>query len=62
MYMNESLSWINHVKYINMKTLRALFIIKQITNLVPREGPRTLYFATIHPHLSYNMLAWGNAS
>ena len=61
-YIDESLSWTNHIKHINMKISRALFVIKQIKNVIPKESLRTLYFATIHPHLSYGILAWGNAS
>jgi hypothetical protein len=45
-----------------MKISRALFVIKQIKNVIPKESLRTLYFATIHPHLSYGILASGNAS
>ncbi len=40
---------------------RALYAIRQVKHLLPAESLRTLYFATLHPHLSYGILAWGNA-
>jgi len=61
-FIDESLSWKMHIKHINMKISRALFVIKQVKNIIPLDSLRTLYFATIHPHLSYGILAWGNAS
>ena len=40
---------------------RALFSIKQVKHILPMESLRTLYFALIHPHLSYGIIAWGSA-
>jgi len=37
-------------------------VIKQVKNILPVECLRTLYFAIVHPHLTYGILAWGNAS
>ncbi len=37
-------------------------MIKQVKNFLPMECLRTLYFAIVHPHLTYGILAWGNAS
>ena len=42
--------------------LGALFSIKQAKNILPKASLRTLYFALIEPHLSYGILAWGNAN
>ena len=46
---------------INKKVSRALFSIKQVKNILPLESLRTLYFALIHPHLLYGIIAWGSA-
>ncbi len=40
---------------------RALFSIKQVKHVLPLDSLRTLYFALIHLHLSYGIIAWGNA-
>ena len=49
------------MNHVYKKISRALFIIKQVKNLLPLDCLRTLYFALIHPHLSYGITAWGNA-
>ena len=61
-YMDEHLTWKHHLAHINSKISRALFIIKQVKNILPVESLRTLYFALIHPFLSYGITMWGNAS
>ena len=58
----SSMTWKYHINHVNKKISRALFIIKQVKNLLPLDCLRTLYFALIHPHLSYGITAWGNAS
>ena len=59
--MDEILSWKDHIRCVNSKISRSLFVIKQVKTFLPRESMRTLYFTMIHPYLSYGILAWGNA-
>ena len=47
---------------INSKISRAIFAIKQVKFTLPLDSLRTLYYALIHPHLIYGLLAWGNAN
>ncbi len=61
MYIDENLSWKKHIIEVNKKVSRALFSIKQVKHILPPESLRTLYFALIHSHFSYGILAWGNA-
>ena len=61
-YMDEHLTWKHHLDHINIKISRALFIINRVKNFLPVESLRTLYFALIHPFLSYGITIWGNAS
>ena len=61
-YLDESLKWNNHIKYTNQKISRSLFAIKQLKHFLPSSSLKTLYFALIHPHINYGMLAWGNAN
>ena len=60
--IDEFLTWNFQLKQINKKISRALFAIKQVKHFLPVECLRTLYFSMIHPHLTYGILAWGNAS
>ncbi len=59
---DESLSWEFHLKSVNKKISRALYTIKQVKNLLPKDCLRTLYFSMIHPFITYGILAWGNAN
>ncbi len=60
-HLYENLSWKQHITEINKKVSRALFSIKQVKKLLPLESLRTLYFALIHSHLLYGIVAWGTA-
>jgi len=51
-----------HLSRVNSKISRAIFSINQVKHVLPYDSLRTLYFALIHPHLSYGILAWGNTS
>lgn len=60
-YIDESLTWNKHLKYINSKISRSLFAIKQAKVFLPKESLRTLYFSLINSHIVYGILAWGHA-
>lgn len=60
--IDEYLTWQHHIKHVNSKISRTMFAIKQVKNILPAYILRNLYFALIHPHLCYGILAWGNAS
>ena len=48
---------------INKTISYAIFVMKQVKNIIlPMDCLRTLYLAIVHPHLTYGILAWGNAS
>ena len=38
-----------------------LMRIGKVKHFLPYDSLRTIYYALIHPHLSYGILAWGNA-
>ena len=59
--LDEKLTWKFHIDYVNNKICRALFAIKQAKHFIHKESLLSLYNALIYPHLSYGILAWGNA-
>lgn len=61
LYIDDTLSWKHHIKFINNKITRAIFAISQVKHLLPKESLRILYFALVHPHITYGILAWGNS-
>ena len=60
--IDEHLTWQKHLAQVNSKISLAMFAIKQVKHILPRDILKNLYFALIHPHLSYGILAWGNAN
>ena len=60
--LDESLSWRKQLSSINSKISKALFVIKQVKFSLPIESLHTLYFSLLHPHITYGILAWGNAN
>ena len=51
-----------HISHINKQISRTLFMLKQVKHFLPIDSMKTLYRSLIQPHLSYEILAWGNAS
>ncbi len=45
LYMDESLTWKHHIAHIKSKISRALFIIKQVRYILPKESLTKLYFS-----------------
>ena len=41
---------------------RSLLFSKQVKNFLPRDSMQTLYFASVHSHYIYGILALGNAT
>ena len=60
-YIDSSITWKPHILQMNTKISRALFAIKQVKSFLPTYSLKTLYYALIHPHITYGILAWGNA-
>jgi hypothetical protein len=57
LHVDEFLLWKNHLAQINKKISYALFMTKQAKNILSVDVLKTLYFALIHPHLTYGILA-----
>ncbi len=58
--IDEHLTWQYHIKYINNKISRALFMLNKVKNFLPKRCMRTLYYGLVHPSLIYGLLAWGH--
>ena len=60
--IDENLTWRDHISHVNKKISRTLFSLKQVKQFLPTDCMNTLYFSLVQSHLSYGILAWGNAS
>ena len=61
-YIDEFLTWKHHVKHVNNKISRSLFMIKKVKNILPQNCLLTLYFSMVHPYITYGLPIWGNAT
>ena len=61
-YLDEHLSWSYHIAQVKKKVSMALFSLKQVKRVLPTECLKTLYYALVHSHLSYGIIAWGCAN
>ena len=53
-YIDEFIILKKHLAYVNSKI--------HLKHIFPCDNLRSLYFALIHPHISYGNLGWINAS
>ena len=61
-WLDENLTWKNHINHVGNKISRAIYMISQVKRILPIESLRTLYFAMIHPHISYNIMTWADVT
>jgi len=59
--IDEALTWKQHILRTNQKISKATFTIKQLKFTLPTRTLLTLYYSLIHPHLTFGIIAWGNA-
>ena len=55
-------SWKQRISYLNSKISKTLFTIKQVKHFLPYDSLKKLYSTLVESHLSYGIMAWGNAS
>ena len=55
-YLDENLSWQNHINHISKKISKSLFIMQQVKHILGRKSMKTLYHSLIHPHVTYCIL------
>jgi hypothetical protein len=53
MYLDEYMSFDEHISHMCSKISQSNFIINRAKNFLPHSALRTLYFALVHPHLLY---------
>ena len=61
LWIDENLSWKHHISHVSNKVARALFMIKQVKKVLPKNSLITLYHSLIQSHINHGIAAWGNA-
>ena len=59
-YIDEKLSWQEHISYCKAKLSNALYAINRIRSFVPIKVLKSVYFALVYPHLMYGITLWGS--
>lgn len=61
-YINSNLSWANQINYASKKLNTAYFALLKLKLKVPHQTLVDMYYAMVYPHISYNIVLWGQAS
>ena len=61
-YIDENLSWDNHISYIRKKLGGATYALAKLRNLLPSNIKITIYNSLFKSHMEYGIQAWGNAN
>ena len=59
-YVDNRLSFKEHINYINSKIARHTGILYKIRDNLPIKSRIDYYYAFIHPYLAYNTIIWGS--
>ena len=57
-YLDTDLSFKAHYKTLYDKLLKASFVLKSLSRILPKSAMKPLYFAYYHSHLSYGIVNW----
>ena len=60
--LDDRLTWQNHINYIENKLIKFTSFFYKIRQNLTAECRKALYFALIHPHLTYAVELFGNAT
>ena len=60
-YLDDKLTFKDHIKHINSKISRYIGILYKIKDNLPIKTRLDYYYAYIYPYLSYNTIIWGCA-
>ena len=60
MWIDDSLSWNEHVTKVILKLKSRLHLLKMGKNFLSKHALRVLYFAQIHSIMTYGIVMWGS--
>ena len=57
--IDENLTWLPHVKYLENKLMSCIGIINRIRDCIPPTMYKSIYHTLFESHLSYGLTVWG---
>lgn len=61
LFIDEQLTWINHIEYVVKKLNSAYFAIRNLRNVMDKKYLLNIYFALVYPHMKYLIIYWGTS-
>ena len=61
-YIDDKLSWADHIKACKTKLSSALYAINKVKHLLPISSLKLIYYTLVYPHLNYGIILWGAAA
>ena len=61
-FIDQNLTWRHHIDHVAVKISRYVGLLPKLLHHVPAHTLMTIYRSLISPHLTYGLLAWGQAS
>ena len=58
-FIDNQLTWNNHLCHISAKLSRSVYIIKTVKHILPLTLLRSLYHTMVQPYLTYGIILWG---
>lgn len=59
-YVDENLSWLSHIKYIESKIKKTIGIMYRVSPLINSQSLKLIYFSLIHSYINYGNIAWAS--
>ena len=59
-WIDNGLSWNEHLKQLTIKLKRNLGLLRNSKKFLPKHSLKMLYYAQIYIHLSYGISVWGS--
>ena len=60
-FIDQNLTWKHHIDHVALKISRYVGLLSKLRHHVPTHTLITIYRSLISPHLTYGLLAWGQA-
>ena len=60
-FIDPTLTWKHHIDHVALKISRYVGLFSKLRHHVPTHTLTTIYRSLISPHLTYGLLAWGQA-
>lgn len=60
-YLDEQLKWDVHIGHVKRKMSSGLYALNSLKHCLPMHQLKNIYYATVHSHLQYGCILWGNS-